>query len=129
MANGTYPLSMRTLYSIYPLGSAATALLLVRLLLAAHLIYSAWGLAFHFPGSIEIGLVVCGIGLAVGFVTPLWAVVCAFLSVGELVGASGPLSIWLSFDALPAIAVVLAGPGGFSIDARLFGREVIEWNG
>jgi hypothetical protein len=120
---------MQTLYSMYPLGSAGAALLLVRLLLATHLIYAAWGMTSPFPGWVEVGLVVGALGLAVGFVTLLWALGCAILSVGQLLASNGPLSIFLSFDVLPAIAIMLIGPGGFSIDARLFGRKVIEWNG
>ncbi len=86
------------------------------------------------PGMWFVGLaaLVAGALLSVGFLTPI---------VGGLVGL-GALGIRLSllpapdpslFDArLPAIqavtmliAVVLLGPGAFSIDSRIFGRREI----
>jgi uncharacterized membrane protein YphA (DoxX/SURF4 family) len=83
-------------------------------------------------GLIGIGLLVTGVALLVGLFTPLAGVIAGL----------GSLGFWLSwfphstanlFDTfLPvalmmvmAAAIVLIGPGAYSLDARLFGRREI----
>jgi uncharacterized membrane protein YphA (DoxX/SURF4 family) len=77
--------------------------------------------------------VVSGIALLAGFLTPLaaaLALVCAmapWIYVAAAPGANLFLPRLLAaFLGAVAVAIVFLGPGGFSLDARLFGlREII----
>jgi hypothetical protein len=86
------------------------------------------------PGTLFVGLTALAAGamLSVGFLTPI---------VGTLVGLGG---LGIGFSFLPActpclfdsklpvlesaamlIAIILLGPGAFSVDCRVFGRREI----
>lgn len=81
---------------------------------------------------VGIALILSGLLLLAGFLTPL---VCSLLCV--LVGSTG--AGWIGpppdnlFDkvlptaltAVIAISVTILGPGGYSVDSRLFGRREI----
>ena len=61
---------------------------------------------------------VAGILLLLGFLTPIAAAVAGLVAVR--------MAIPLGFVTVVAFAIVLLGPGAFSIDGRLFGlREII----
>lgn len=67
--------------------------------------------------------------LIVGLLTPCAA---ALVAVGVLLSARGVAPIMVMHDGLAqglmlidAVALVLLGPGAFSVDARLFGRREI----
>jgi uncharacterized membrane protein YphA (DoxX/SURF4 family) len=85
------------------------------------------GIACFSPGGVRIwtwtlGILAIAIGasLLVGFLTPVLGGAAALIGVG--IAGGTPASI---FVALVAVAVVLLGPGAFSLDARLFGRREI----
>jgi len=82
--------------------------------------------------SLGLALALAGAALAIGFLTPLAGVLTAvcFLSIG-LGWFAAPVAIFhdtalLAFGtAAVAAAIVLLGPGAFSIDGYLFGRKEI----
>jgi uncharacterized membrane protein YphA (DoxX/SURF4 family) len=76
--------------------------------------------------------VASGISLLIGFLTPIAGVLVSVLaamwiSIGPAANPSLCAStLSVAFLAAVAFAVVLLGPGAFSLDARLFGlREII----
>jgi uncharacterized membrane protein YphA (DoxX/SURF4 family) len=86
------------------------------------------------PGTWFVGLAaaVAGVLLSIGFLTPIVGTLAGLGTLGiglSLLPASAPtlfdtkLSIILAVTRL--IAVVLLGPGAFSVDARMFGRREI----
>ncbi len=85
-------------------------------------------------GAMVIGLtaVGCGALLLIGFLTPGAAVLTALGSAGATLPGCPALAASLleakptaSFLIVMAVAVVLLGPGAFSLDSYLFGRREI----
>jgi len=63
--------------------------------------------------------------LLAGVLTPVFAVLAVALAVANLIIigiTDAPIAILASLDA---IALILLGPGAYSIDARRFGRRVL----
>jgi uncharacterized membrane protein YphA (DoxX/SURF4 family) len=85
-------------------------------------------------GAVAVSVIAvgCGILLLIGFLTPGVAIVTALGSAGLTLPGCPALAASL-LDAKPAtgfllvmtIAIVLLGPGAFSLDSYLFGRREI----
>lgn len=62
--------------------------------------------------------------LVAGVLTPVFAVLAAALTIADLITgiANVPIAILVSLNA---IALMLLGPGAYSVDARRFGRRVL----
>lgn len=118
---------MQRLFSMFPCGAPGVALVLLRLTAAVSLVLSLDVLAH--PGATPWTIAAAAVpvlALALGLLTP-WAALLdiALTFAGVLHGtAAGPLL--LGFSLVNALMVLLLGPGAYSIDARLFGRRVIE---
>jgi uncharacterized membrane protein YphA (DoxX/SURF4 family) len=86
------------------------------------------------PASWVVGLSALGSGcmLLIGFLTPLAGVIVALDVVGIPMSVL-PVTTSVVFDSRPALifgltillAIIGAGPGRFSVDARVFGRREI----
>jgi len=70
--------------------------------------------------------VLVGLCLFLGFLSPYCASVSCFLELTLLVTTSTPNTLQLGMSALTAAATVVLGPGAYSVDARLFGRQLIK---
>jgi hypothetical protein len=63
------------------------------------------------------------ITLGTGLFTPIAALLCLLLKCSELI-APGTLSVeYLSSTILASLALLLLGPGAYSLDAQLYGRR------
>ena len=123
---------MQRLFSTFANGWPGIGLLLQRLLIAAALLH--FGMS-HLNGTSDLASIVisligaaAGILLLIGLWTPF---------VGSLIAA---VQMWIAFSyagdrwtsimlAILAATLAIIGPGAWSIDARLFGREHIEIGG
>jgi hypothetical protein len=72
------------------------------------------------------GLLVVATALLAGFCTRLASMICAILATVVFIQIPGTLSWMRGLQALSAAALAILGAGAYSIDARLFGRRVIE---
>ena len=116
---------MQRLYSMFPSGGPGVALLLIRVAVAVGLLLDsgarAIGVAAHCDFSVRVAVAVL---LVAGVLTPVFAVLAAALTLANLIAgiANVPIAILVSLDA---IALMLLGPGAYSVDARRFGRRVL----
>ena len=108
---------------MFPQGGPGLALLLLRLSVLAVLIISAERRSG--VTSVVFGLaVLVSIAIAIGFMTPFMSVIACAFAVINLVSYLHADIYFYVFAILDALALLLLGPGAYSVDARLFGRQV-----
>ena len=129
---------LQKLFSTFPDGLPGFGLILLRVAVGLRLaIQGAYTIGTPNSAPIRawaIGLVAIFVGAAllIGFLTPLAgvssAIVNSTIGVSLIVG-SGALphdKAWSEIDlVVMSIAIVVLGPGAFSLDAHLFGRREI----
>ena len=118
---------MRRLFGTFPTGAPGCGLVLLRVVAALSLQADASGhlvLTQHasIPG---VALILLSLALLVGLFTPVVALLAAMIEAAML-GSSTSAGMALMLQG-PVICVTLAllGPGGYSLDARLFGSRVV----
>ncbi len=114
-----------TRFSIFPGGLRGAALLLLRISAASLM---ALGVARFddLPVWSMAGMLVVGTALLAGICTRVAAGICAILAAAVFVRMGGTLGWLMGLQALNAAALAILGAGAYSIDARLFGRRVID---
>ena len=121
---------MQRLFSTFADGSPGVGLLLLRLLTAGGLVYSGIEGIRQVPVPLTIGLqgagIAAGILLAIGLFTPLAGTVAALAEAGIAIArfSSETANAWIALaQVILAVALVMIGPGAYSIDAHRFGRK------
>jgi hypothetical protein len=118
---------VQRLFSSFPGGAAGIGLLLLRTTLGCSLVAEGVQALRHGTGASGAGALACvlvldGVALVVGGLTPIAAVPATIAVLGRVLAAQ-PGSAWA---LVVAVAIGLLGPGAYSVDARLFGRREIE---
>ena len=115
---------MQRLFSTFPCGLPGAGLVLLRAAVAIPLVHGGLLMASS-PAIVEVVTRGAAILLLIGLWTPIAGVLIAVAELGLAV--SHPANPWtfVHFGALGA-ALALLGPGGCSVDARLFGRKHIQ---
>jgi hypothetical protein len=116
--------AMQRLFSMFPTGAAGIALALLRLTVAAMLlmiafprgdiISSQWAFA---------GLSVLAAFFFLGAFTPILCTLCCCIELAAVFGLRGVDALHMVFSIVDTAALGLLGPGGYSLDARMFGRR------
>ena len=117
---------MQRLFSTFPGGLPGAGLLLLRVAAAIPLVYTGL-LTAASPSPVLLDVVTAGgaILLLIGLWTPVAGALIAAAQLG--LAGSHPAEPWtfVHFAAL-GTALAMLGPGGCSLDARLFGRKQIQ---
>lgn len=119
---------MRQLYSAFPDGWPAAGLVLLRLILGGSLIANATSslhaaeLSQLFPAAIDI---LTGVLVIVGLWTPIVGIIACLSQLALVLTIDGIGELPL-LRASVGLSLALLGPGGWSVDARLFGRRRVE---
>ncbi len=118
---------MQRLFSTFPQGLPGIGLALLRAAVAIPLVQQAIVGLLNASPPAPLGLVAAGAALLllVGLWTPMAGVLVAVAELG--LALSYPAEPWtfVHFGTLGA-ALAMLGPGGWSVDARLFGRKRIQ---
>jgi hypothetical protein len=117
---------LQRLFSTFPCGLPGVGLVLLRAAAAVPLLY-AWLLTAASPSPAILEVVTAGaaILLLIGLWTPLAGALIAAAQLGLAV--LHPAEPWTFVQsAVLAAALAMLGPGGCSVDARLFGRKHIQ---
>jgi uncharacterized membrane protein YphA (DoxX/SURF4 family) len=128
---------LQKLFFTFPEGWPGLGLVLMRLAVALSAIVQGIGTFIESPAQIlswAIGSLdtLVGVALLIGFLTPIAGASAAlvnlalgvsrFLTSGEKADDKTVVAFYL---VVISIAIILLGPGAFSLDARLFGRREI----
>lgn len=120
---------VRRLFSSFARGWPGVGLLLLRVAAGSSLIARSILVLGNAPtfgtGFFQLFIATAGMLLITGLWTPVAATVMVLLEVWRVISRRGDLSSDILLSTL-ALAIALLGPGGWSIDARLFGWKRIE---
>lgn len=114
---------MQRLFSTFPGGWPGFGLVLLRIAAAAPLFL----IAFDLGGGVPLRLIgtTDAVLLLLGLATPLVAAVQGLIE-GWLAFAGGAFNLDHAARALMGLALMLLGPGQYSVDMQLFGRKRVE---
>jgi hypothetical protein len=117
---------MQRFFSMFPTGAVGIALALLRFAAAAMLLM----LAFPSGESISsqwafAGLAVLAAFFFLGAFTPILCFLSVCIEIAAIFGMRGVDVLHTVFSIVDTAALGLLGPGGYSLDARMFGRRRI----
>jgi uncharacterized membrane protein YphA (DoxX/SURF4 family) len=120
---------MQRLFSTFPNSAPGGGLLLLRLAVAIPLLLhgDTWGLngGSAAEAALRALAAACGMLLLLGAWTPVAGIVAIMMEAALVLRAVGPAALHITRAAICA-ALLLLGPGAWSVDARRFGRKRID---
>jgi len=117
---------VQRLFSTFPGGLPGAGLVLLRAAVAIPLVYAGLlTVASSSPAILEVVTAGAAMLLLMGLWTPLAGTLIAVTEVGLAVLHPDQPWTYVHFATMGA-ALAMLGPGGCSLDARLFGRKQIE---
>ena len=117
---------VQRLFSTFPCGLPGAGLVLLRAAAGIPLVYTGFlTTASSFPSTLEAISAGAAVLLLIGLWTPLAG---ALIAAAELsLAVRHPAEPWTYVHfAIMGAALAMLGPGGCSLDARLFGRKQIQ---
>ena len=113
---------------MFPQGGPGFGLVLLRIAAAGMFVLNVTH-RFNFPADALYWLVVSligliSLGLLLGFLTPILAIITCIAALPNLFFAQQPIDVVYIIRILTSAALFFLGPGAYSIDAKLFGLQV-----
>lgn len=118
---------MQRIFSMFPIGLPGIGLVCLRLTAALSLCLATQSIRARFPAIAWVLEVLCFLMIA-GFATPVLALLCAAIGIYTLIFTGGAAWNCAGISVPVAMALALLGPGGYSLDACLFGRRSVVIN-
>jgi hypothetical protein len=118
---------MQRLYSMFPQGGPGVGLLFLRIATAGMFALNVT-YRFNFGSSLIRGalvslIAIISLSLCIGFLTPILSIIVSAIAVANLLFSDQPNVVCI-VRILTSVALVFLGPGGYSLDAKLFGLRV-----
>jgi len=118
---------MQRLFFMFPSGAPGVGLILLRIAVSVQLLEIGWFDSGRLPQWIGFLCVLFATLLFLGVLTPAVAVLAALTTGFDLLGCSVALLVPLATIICSTLALALLGPGAYSLDAKLFGRRLVEF--
>jgi hypothetical protein len=116
--------AMQRLFTMFPLGSVGIGLLLLRLSTVSMLLMLLFSRALGFFSQwVLTGLASLAVFFVLGAFTPVLCILCGCLEIAALFSLRGGDALYMVLTLVNTAALGLLGPGGYSLDARMFGRR------
>ena len=112
---------------MFPRGAPGVGLLLLRVFLGAEIASNVE------PGTSGLNLVLvgallaCALAILVGIATPIAAILAILIEMIDPNTHFARISLHSFAPPVIGIALALLGPGAFSVDARWFGRRLMQF--
>jgi hypothetical protein len=109
---------------MFPQGGPGVALLLLRVSVVAFLLILAVNYYGSYHGLVLAAVLIISVSLLTGFLTPYLCAIAVALVIGHSIINPQTSSVLCVIAIANAIALALLGPGAYSLDSKLFGRQV-----
>ncbi|HJY92881.1 MAG TPA: hypothetical protein VJ255_21525 [Candidatus Acidoferrum sp.] len=112
---------------MFPAGAAGFGLMILRLCAAAMLVRNAvWIATAALPWWETVCLLLVAVALSIGVFTPAACIASVFAQIVFLIWLARGDPFALVSSVGVTLALLLLGPGAFSVDGRMFGRRRIH---
>jgi hypothetical protein len=113
---------------MFPRGAPGLALLLLRLFAGAELVADAKAGLMELHVVVLGVLIACALAIVMGLATPIASILAAIIEAIVLYAHGSLTALHPAAPIVIGVALALLGPGACSIDARLFGRRLLEFD-
>jgi len=111
---------------MFPQGRPGVALVFLRVSVAATVLLDGYDQRESLPAWVFLVLLALAIPLIVGFLTPVVAGLAITVQLLQIYHATGAARGFAAVLILSTLALALLGPGAYSVDARRFGRRIVD---